>query len=473
LKRAPAETGYTAILTAVALLFLLGAAALAVDSSMLFQQARAEQRVADLACLAGAQELPEQPAAAVRTAAAFLAPNHPDLAAINPAATDAGPPGAGSNVYTLGAFTVTIETPVNGNPTLMRVTVNQNRGTHFARAIGVTATDVRQTAVCEVGSALGGGADMPFGVLSGFSGGIINYDNQGCTLADDSDPNPEPNSQCSGLAIPRNNDPTGSQFNITTANNYIANMVSGINWRLFPPGTTFPTSQDILCQSVGQPTAGSPQPCNRVATVSGSDPAKVYNGLISGYNQYSPDSDIGYLEKHHLVYAHSGDRYDSHTLEDMADCVAGPNSSTQVACPSPEDSLGWTGPGDAPTVYINRVVDCDCPRFARIPVVDSFPPQAGNCTNFDPDDPTQLNACFARISGFRTIFLLRPYFNGLGSPNGPGPSPTPANDFFSAGNQVKTLAAINVVFTDDVEVGGRCFSEFKDGLPKAVRLIDS
>ena len=379
------DDGYVAILTALVLLFLLGAAALAVDGSMFFQQARAEQRVADLACLAGAQELPEQPGTAVSKAAAFLAPNHPDLSAIDPAVPDSGTPAAGVNVYTLDAFTVTIETPVLGNPTRMLVTVNQNRATHFARAIGATAVDIRQSALCEVGSSIGGGADMPFGVLSGFSGGIINYDNNSCTL------NGNNVSQCSGLAIPRNNTPTGSQFGITTANNYIANMVSGINWKLFPPGTTFPSSQSILCQSVNTPGPGSPQPCNRVATVSGSDPNKIYRGLISGYGQYSPESEIGYLEKHHLVYAHSGDYYDSHTLEDMADCVSGPNSSTQVPCPTPEDSLSWMGPGDAPTVYINRVVDCDCPRFSRIPVVDSFP--VSNCTIHDPDDPTQVNAC--------------------------------------------------------------------------------
>ena len=66
---ARSERGYAAVLTAAALLFLLGLAALAVDSSLFFQQARAEQRVADLACLAGAQELPEAPTAAVTTAA--------------------------------------------------------------------------------------------------------------------------------------------------------------------------------------------------------------------------------------------------------------------------------------------------------------------------------------------------------------------------------------------------------------------
>ena len=227
---------------------------------MLFQQARAEQRVADLACLAGAQELPEQPSAAVAKAAAYLAPNHPDLSAINPAATDAGPPGAGTNVYTHGLFTVTIETPVNANPTQMRVTVNQNRGTHFARAIGMATADVQQTALCEVGSALGGGADMPFGVLSSFTGGIINYDNQGCTLADDSDPNPEPNSQCSGLAIPRNNDPSGSNsisppLTITSPTWY-RGLTGGFS-HLAPPSRAVRTS---YVKVLGRPQPDLPSP---------------------------------------------------------------------------------------------------------------------------------------------------------------------------------------------------------------------
>ena len=86
--------------------------------------------------------------------------------------------------------------------------------------------------------------------------------------------------------------------------------------------------------------------------------------------------------------------------------------------------------------------------------------------------PPRSTPVSARISGFETVFLLRPYFNGLTAPDGPGPA-TPANDFFSNGSQVKTIAAISVVFTDDVEVGGRCFSEFKDGFPKAVRLVGS
>jgi hypothetical protein len=463
------ERGYAALLTALALLFLLAAAALAVDTSMFFQQARSEQRVADLACLAGAQELPEDPTAAVQMAASFLRPNHPNLAGLDPAVPVGPGPGPGINTYAVGDFTIEIETPFGGDATKMRVAVSQDRDTHFARAIGSTSVAINQVAFCEVGSALGGGADMPFGVLSGFTGGIINYDNNGCTL------NGQTNSQCSGLAIPRHNDPPGSGFAVNTADNYRANIISGINWELFPPTATFPSSQDILCRSNQQAQPGDPEPCNRVATVSGSDPSKVYDGLISGNNKYPPASTIGYLEKDFLLYESShGDPYDSHTLEDVAECVASHNSTTVVPCPTPEASLTWTGPNDAPTVFISRVEDCDCPRFARIPVVDPTPgfPEA-NCTVQDPSDITQINKCFARIVGFQTVFLLRPFFNGEELPDGPGPSGSPANDFHSNGQQVKFLAAVNVVLNDNVVVEGRCFSDFKQGFPKAVRLIDN
>lgn len=460
------DRGYVALLTALVLLFLLGAAALAVDTSMFFQQARSEQRVADLACLAGAQELPEAPAAAVEMAASFLRPNHPDLSGLVPASPTSGLPSAGLNIYTAGAFTIEIETPYDGDSTKMRVSVTQDRDTHFARAIGADNVQINQIAVCEVGSALGGAADMPFGVLTGFTGGIINYDNKGCTL------NFQSTSQCSGLAIPRHDDPTGSGFSVNTADNYRANMISGINWQLFPPNETFPSSQDILCRSNQQAQPGDPEPCNRVATVSGSDPSKIYEGLISGNNRYPPESEIGYLEKDFLLYrSPHGDLYDSHTLEDIAECVSGHNSTTVVPCPTPEDSLLWTGPTSAPVAYISRIEDCDCPRFARIPVVDSTPgfPEA-NCTVQDPNDITQINKCFARIVGFDTVFLLRPFFNSFEPPNGPGPVGAPENDFFSNGQQVKTLAAVSVVLNDDVVVEGRCFSGFKQGLPKAVRL---
>ncbi|MGH8928846.1 MAG: pilus assembly protein TadG-related protein [Acidimicrobiia bacterium] len=446
------DRGYAALLTAAALLFLLGAAALAVDTSMFFQQARSEQRVADLACLAGAQELPEDPVNAVTMAAEFLRPNHPDLAGLNPNVTDdLGPPVAGvPNTYTWGAFTIEIETPWNGKATQMRVSVSQDRGTHFGRAIGANTVEINQEAFCEVGSALGAGADMPFGVLLGFTGGIVNFEQNQCTLNDQS------SDTCSGLKIPRHDDPPGSEENNPTGN-YIANMIAGINWNIDP-------SVNQLCE-VG---SNEFEPCNRIATTSGSDPNKIYDGLIAGRSSLGfAGADIGYLERHHTIYCHVTDCYDGHTLEDVADCNG-------AACPTPRDTVTWEQDiangtfVPPPPVTLSAIDDCDCPRFARIPIVESFP--TSDCTVTDPEDATQVNKCTARVIGFEWVYLMRPYYNGDSPPNAPG-------EFFddfggNMGETVQTIAAVALDFAPDIDVESGCFSEFTEGAPKAVRLIN-
>ena len=441
------DRGYVALLTAIALLFLLGAAALAVDTSMFFQQARSEQRVADLACLAGVQELPENPVAAVQKAADFLRPNHPDLASLNIAAT----PAPGINTFSTGVFEIEIETPWNGKSTQMRVSVSQDRGTHFARAIGSTEVPINQVAYCEVGSALGAGADMPFGVFPGFSGGIVNFEQNQCTLNDQS------SDSCSGLKIPRHDDPPGSKENNPTGN-YIANMIAGINWDLDP-------AVNQLCE-VGNSEF---EPCNRVATTSGSDPNKIYDGLIRGRDSLGFEGDdVGYLQRHHTIYCHSGDCYDGHTLEQVANCADG-------ACTDPRETVTWeddiaNGTFVAPArETLTAIEDCDCPRFARIPVVETFP--TSDCTVTDPLDPTQVNRCTAKVLGFEWIYLLRPFYNGNSPPNISG-------EFFddfggNMGENVQVIAAIGIDFASDVQVEPGCFSEFKEGAPKAVRLINS
>jgi Flp pilus assembly protein TadG len=444
------ERGYAALLTAGAFLFLIALAAFAVDISMFFQQARAEQRVADLACLAGAQELPENPANAVAMAASFLRPNHPDLSALDPAVTANGAPSAGLNTYVIGDFTVEIETPSNGASTQMRVSVSQDRATHFAPAIGATEVTINQVAYCEVGSALGAGADMPFGVLTGFAGGILNYEQNQCTL------NGQSSDSCSGLKIPRHDDPPGSQENNPTAN-YIANMIAGINWNIDP-------SVDQVCETV----AGTFEPCNRVATTSGSDPNKIYDGLISGRPSLGfAGADIGYLERDtSFSWVHAGNLYDGHELEDVADCVGG--------CPTPWDTVTWEQdidngtPPNVPVVAITHIADCDCPRFARVPIVESFP--QADCTITDPDDPAQVNKCSARIVGFEWVYILRPFFNGENPIIGPDAT---YNDFSNdgSGQTVQTIAVV-VVDVSGATVDGHCFSEYKEGTPKAVRLIN-
>lgn len=447
------EHGYAAIWLAAVMIFLLGAAALAVDASGFFQQARSQQRAADLACLAGAQELPENAALAMRKAADYVRPNQPGLSAIDPTTPTAGALGAGTAIWQTGDFAVTVETPFGGRATRMRVTISQVEASTFGRAVGTDSATIVEDAVCEVGSALGGAQDMPFGVLGGFTGGIINFGKNQCTL------NGQSNDVCSGLKVPRHNDPVGSgapDLNNPTGL-YIANMIAGINWDLDP-----------TVNSVCETAFSTFEPCNRIATVSGDDPSKIYDGLIAGRSSLGFVGDeIGYLERETVTtWSHAGNRYDGHTLGDVADCVGG--------CPDPWDTVTWEAdiaagnPPDVDPVTLTEIDDCDCPRFARIPVVESFP--TADCTVTDPEDPDQVNKCTARVIGFQWVYLMRPYFNGQNPPVGPDAA---YNDFNNSGGgqQVRTIAAVAIEFDPDIVVNGRCFSEYRKGLPKAVRLI--
>ena len=291
---------------------------------------------------------------------------------------------------------------------------------------------------------------MPFGIFPGFSGGIVNFEQNQCTLNDQS------SDSCSGLKIPRHDDPPGSKENNPTGN-YIANMIAGINWELDP-------AVNQLCE-VGNSEF---EPCNRVATTSGSDPNKIYDGLIRGRDSLGFEGDdVGYLQRHHTIYCHSGDCYDGHTLEQVANCADG-------TCTDPRETVTWeddiaNGTFVAPgKETLTAIDDCDCPRFARIPVVESFP--TSDCTVTDPLDPTQVNRCTAKVIGFEWVFLLRPFYNGNSPPNISG-------EFFddfggNMGENVQVIAAIGIDFASDVQVEPGCFSEFKEGAPKAVRLIN-
>jgi hypothetical protein len=234
-------------------------------------------------------------------------------------------------------------------------------------------------------------------------------------------------------------------------------MIAGINWELDP-------AANQLCE-VGNSEF---EPCNRIATTSGSDPNKIYDGLIRGRASLGFAGDeIGYLERHHTIYCHVTDCYDGHTLEQVADCADG-------SCTAPRETVTWeediaNGTFVAPPrETITAIADCDCPRFARIPIVESFP--TSDCTVTDPDDATQVNRCTARVLGFEWIYILRPFYNGASPPNASG-------EFFddfggNMGETVHVIAAVGIDFDPDVQVEPGCFSEFKEGAPKAVRLIN-
>ncbi len=170
------ETGIAAVWTAVVLLFLIGATALAVDTSEFFQQARSQQRAVDLACLAGAAELPSDPAMAVQKAADFARPNQRGLNTITPG-TPTTKVGNVSN-WTTGDFVLEVETPAvyDGvpDPHVMRVSLSQEAPTRFGKVLGAASAGIRQEAYCLVSQTSGGPGLLPLGALpNGFSGDLF------------------------------------------------------------------------------------------------------------------------------------------------------------------------------------------------------------------------------------------------------------------------------------------------------------
>ncbi len=162
------DAGMAAIWLAIVLLFLFGAAALAADSSGLFRMARFDQTTADLACLAGAQELPGSPSTALTIASENVKANFPRVASATPVYT------SNQAQLTVGGNVVTINTNWTGDPKKMRVLVTSSETRGFSRIWSTTNVPVTQQAVCIANPAAGGPGMMPVAALPGaFSGDLF------------------------------------------------------------------------------------------------------------------------------------------------------------------------------------------------------------------------------------------------------------------------------------------------------------
>lgn len=154
------EEGMVAIWTALVLLFLIGSVALAADTSGFFRMARADQTSADLACLAGAQELPGSPSTALTIAAENAKTNFPRVASATPVLT------SNQATLTVGGNVVTINTNWSGDSKKMRVEVTSSEQRTFSRIWSSADVPVRQQAICT--ATPGGGPGMvPVASVSG------------------------------------------------------------------------------------------------------------------------------------------------------------------------------------------------------------------------------------------------------------------------------------------------------------------
>lgn len=162
------EKGAAALLVAASLLFILGMAAIAVDVSGFYQDARVGQTTADLACLAGVADLPADPAAAFTHAGSYAKANWPEMTGLP--ITGAGT----TRSITDGAGNVvTLETPVGGDTQRMRVTIVDRSPTFFGRALGAQSVDIRQEATCLRAEAHSGPPMIPLAALPGAFGGDL------------------------------------------------------------------------------------------------------------------------------------------------------------------------------------------------------------------------------------------------------------------------------------------------------------
>jgi hypothetical protein len=124
------------VLFVLALGVLMGFVAMTVDVGMILHERRSVQNAADAAALAGVQELPESPSAAVATAMEW----------------------AKKNGYAADSdVTITVNTPYQGDPDAVEVIIKEEVPFLFARVLGLESTGVHARAVAtnETATAMG------------------------------------------------------------------------------------------------------------------------------------------------------------------------------------------------------------------------------------------------------------------------------------------------------------------------------
>ncbi len=432
------DSGFSLLWTAMVLFFLMGSAALAVDASEFWQQARVEQTTADLACLAGVRHAPTNAAQAVTKAAEFLRPNHPDLRTMS-TTPDSGSAGPGTNVFTAGNFRMEVQTPWSGKSTKMRVRVEQTRATRFGRVLGVSSAVVSQEAYCEVGSPLNLG-DLPL-ALDVAGADECRNTGQNCTVKftgpDCTVLNGPGN--CGSIDVPRHDDPPGSG-GYSSPNEYEINLALGANWDLVAGNTA-------ICRN----GANTNEPCGRMNTVTGNKPPQLRAGLITGVSGGFPGR-LARPNPHNVNTYPGGIRWDHHFLGWAADCTSG------VDCADGSGQMDTTVPAQ-----VTRVTDCTDPRWSAIPVIQNF--------GVGSNPVSYVRSEFAWIQEPD----MSPGNPGqLTDPNHPGESEFQGGA--SPNVQIVAIRILTFPLGPDTPIDnlGECgFYQFQPGAPAAVRLVQS
>jgi hypothetical protein len=333
------ERGATAILVAGAMVFLFGAAALAVDTSIFYGDARTDQTTADLSCLAGVIE--QDAADKISMAAEFARQNWPTMQ--GQAVNIVGSTGTMSD----GTNQVLFETTVGGDPDAMRVRVAEAPDTSFAGVLGVGSVNVTQEATCRKAFAQSGFGPLPIGIIpGGFDGGIFK-------------PNPcgSNSGNCGGLAI-------GGPGAATFEENIVAGITRNLSKHHGPSDnpdadTGLPVTN---CDSVGPMME-----CNLLSTETGSMAGPLGGGFLERFAN-DPNATC--------TFERDGQDINCDTPAQVIG-NGGPVGIYSVFGATPpswwEPSLygPWTAAATASHYWHDGIVDkCDSPRRALVPIVD-------------------------------------------------------------------------------------------------------
>ena len=394
MKHSDSERGASAVLIAASMVFLIGAAALAVDTAGFYVDARTDQTTADLACLSGAAELPDT-AAAIAAAAEVTTLNWPEKSLSAP-----------TIVGTVGTMTdgagniVTIDAQYKGNSDQMSVTVSERSETDFAAVLGATSVNVTQTAVCEAEQATSGKGIMPIGALGGgFDGDLFD-----CAR--------KVTGNCGALA------PVGSGANVwrdALENGVDANVQKHHgNWTALDPHSGNPGTE---CVNAGDT-------CNAFDTEPGNMSGPFNQGIA---NLLSDVSNAGCVQNGNF------------NCDSMSQVLGGTAETLASKWPTapPADFAGFVQPsGWEPSLYgpyasaknnqyyyNGTGIKCDSPRLATIPIVDYDKNNSNDWDLGDPNSSWPGGRKMMKVIGFYTVYIREPanYTDvGNGGANGLG-----------------------------------------------------
>lgn len=378
-RQAASERGASLVMVAGAMFFIIGAAALAIDSSSLYQDARVDQTTADLACLAGVVELPDANAAI--TAAAEMAQlNWTDTTFSAPVVS-----GTTGIIADGNGNTVTFKANHNGNPDQMSVVVRETAETEFAVVLGADTAQVTQSAICSSTAPTNGAPILPLGALGGtFSGDLFD-----CAA--------KVTGNCGALA------PVGSG-----ANAWREELANGMGvglekhhgtWGTNDPHTGIPGT---VCTAAGQT-------CNAFNTESGNMAGPFNQGLSSLLSDISGADCV------------EGGDFNCDSMAQVLGGTAGTMASHWSSSP-PANFAGYVAPngwqpslyGPYTTVknkqyyYDGTDIKCDSPRLASIPIVNY---ETNSYNNWDLNQPFGSwpgGRKLVKVIGFYTVYIREP-----------------------------------------------------------------